>query len=402
MTMNSSTAMSHGLERFRAAVLEDSSLQERLSKPDDMDVFAALAIDCAHARGIDLAEEEVKAAVRPDPLGLARFGDAAAMETGLPPSGWLPVHASWQGGQFFVQWGYFGAKQLVEPFFEESLRVAGRKPFSRLFRFSTPIGRSAQWLEVHGGLQPSGFIFHMSRCGSTLVSQMLAALPQNVVVSEASPIDAVLQARFMNPGLTQDEWTRWLRWMVEAFGQKRAGERHFFIKLDSWHTLALPLFRAAFPSVPWVFLYRDPIEVMVSQIGQRGLQTVPGGLIGDPFGLGLDPDASESEEYCALVLRKTCEAVVQCYPQGGGLLVNYSQLPEALWTKILPHFGVTFGGVDRATMIQASQFDAKSRDRTFASDSDAKKRAATDLARKAAAEHLDDIYVRLEAIRLGG
>ena len=63
--------------------------------------------------------------------------------------------------------------------------------------------------------------------------------------------------------------------MVAAFGRRRGGrERHYFIKLDSWHTLALPLFRRAFPSVPWVFLYRDPVEVLVSQMRQRGAQTV--------------------------------------------------------------------------------------------------------------------------------
>ena len=40
-------------------------------------------------------------------------------------------------------------------------------------------------------MRPSGFIFHMSRCGSTVISQMLAALAEHVVVSEAGPIDAL-------------------------------------------------------------------------------------------------------------------------------------------------------------------------------------------------------------------
>ena len=41
----------------------------------------------------------------------------------------------------------------------------------------------------------------MSRCGSTLVSQMLAALPQNIVISEAAPIDAVVQLNRAQPDL---------------------------------------------------------------------------------------------------------------------------------------------------------------------------------------------------------
>ena len=35
------------------------------------------------------------------------------------------------------------------------------------------------------GIDPTGFIFHLARCGSTLVSQMLAALPEHIVLSEA-------------------------------------------------------------------------------------------------------------------------------------------------------------------------------------------------------------------------
>jgi hypothetical protein len=52
--------------------------------------------------------------------------------------------------------------------------------------------------------------------------------------------------------------------MVAALGQARAGETRLFLKLDCWHMRDLPLFRRAFPNTPWVFLYRDPVEVLVS------------------------------------------------------------------------------------------------------------------------------------------
>src|SRR2546430_2644461 len=125
-------------------------------------------------------------------------------------------------------------------------------------------------------VRPSGFIFHMSRCGSTLLTQMLAALAHNIVISEASPIDAVVRAPHVRPALSDDQHALWLRWMIGALGQPRSGnERHYFIKLDCWHTLALPLFRRAFPDVPWGFLYRDPVEVLVSQLRMPGPQIIP-------------------------------------------------------------------------------------------------------------------------------
>src|SRR5439155_24789392 len=143
----------------------------------------------------------------------------------------------------------------------------------------TPIEVLAELQAAEPGIPPTGFIFHMSRCGSTLISQMLAALPQNVVVSEAGPVDAVLRARFQAPDLPEREQIGWLQGIVSALGRRRTGEEsHFFVKLDAWHTLDLPLIQRAFPDVPWLFLYRNPVEVMVSHARQPGSQLVPGML----------------------------------------------------------------------------------------------------------------------------
>jgi hypothetical protein len=121
--------------------------------------------------------------------------------------------------------------------------------------------------------ETSGCASHSSKAVSSAVrldlsvAQMLASLDHNVVVSEAAPIDAVVRARDARPDLSDDEHGRWLKWMVGALGRLRCGdEANYFIKLDSWHTLALPLFRRVVPDVPWIFLYRDPVEVLVSQL----------------------------------------------------------------------------------------------------------------------------------------
>ena len=208
----------------------------------------------------------------------------------------------------------------------------------------------------------------MSRCGSTLIAQMLAALPQNIVISEAPPIDGILRGRFR--GATEEQKIAWLRGMLSALGQRRNGdERQFFVKFDSWHTFNLPLIRRAFPEVPWIFLYRDPLEVMVSQLKQRAMHMVPGLIeLGLP---GLDLAAAAqmpAEEYCARVLSHICAAALEQL-HSGGRAVNYLELPDAVWTSLREYFNLDCTEEDLDRMRHVTQFDAKNPSLFFAANS---------------------------------
>ena len=102
--------------------------------------------------------------------------------------------------------------------------------------------------------RPAGFIFHMSRCGSTLVAQMLAALPENRVLSEPTAINAVIRAALLDARIPRATLVDWLRTVVGLLGCPLEGESRYFVKLDCWHVLALPLIVEAFPETPWIFL----------------------------------------------------------------------------------------------------------------------------------------------------
>ena len=388
------------LEAFCAVVLEDPSLQQALRGFAGTDEFMVALRDATRERGFPLAADDVRRAMHERSLGIDNLVEREVKATPLPPDGWLPIRASWQRTELYVHWAYFGERPLRDPFFEGDVRACLYTPFNRLFRHVTPIETLAAWLKTRPHLEPSGFIFHMSRCGSTLVSQMLAALPSNIVVSEASPIDTVVQANRWRPDLSEDRQARWLQSIIGALGQKRSGgEQRYFVKLDCWHTLALPLFRRAFPAVPWVFLYRDPVEVLVSQLRIPGTQMIPGGFGPNLYGLERSYGPGTSEDYYAQILAKVVEPIVQHYSGGGGLLVNYRQLPDALFTAILPHFGVPCGEADRAAMTQAARYDAKAPGFAFEPDSGAKQQAATPIARAAAERWLGDLYGRLEILR---
>lgn len=298
-----------------------------------------------------------------------------------------------------MDWCYLGARGFTEPFFDQTIQWCMSQPFNLLFHHRTPIEMLAERHEIKPGLQPTGFIFHMSRCGSTLVSQMLAALPRTVVVSEASPIDAVLRSHFRVPGLSDEERIDWLRWIVSALGQQRLGdENQFFIKLDSWNTLVLPLIRRAFPGVPWIFLYRNPVEVMISQMKRRGAHMVPGVIEPSLFGLSNDSIfLMQPEEYCARVLARICEAAVEHHESG--MLLSYKQLPEAMWTSIPHFFGIEYSTPDIERLNRVAQLDAKNPSLHFTNDTEGKNRSATEMIRNLADELVVPIYKQLEAAR---
>lgn len=281
---------------------------------------------------------------------------------------------------------------MSEPFFEQSLRRALSHPFNCLFRYRMSIEDFVAQANVERSLAPSGFIFHMSRCGSTLVSQMLAALPATIVVSEAPPIDAVVQLSRLRLELPAGQRLKTLTAMIAAFGRQRDGnERHYVIKLDARHTLALPLLQRAFPAAPWLFLYRHPVEVLVSQLQVPGTQLIP--EIVPPGAYGID-SFDGSEDYYARVLANICEAALE---GGDGLFVNYRELPQAVFTDILPHFGIACSERERAIMAEVARFDAKTPQLEFANDSAEKRRQASERTRALAERHLGEIYRRLEA-----
>jgi hypothetical protein len=386
------------LDAFRACVMADEALTASLSGIDDPDQFVAHGLACAAARGIHLSEQSLRQAVRPDPLNIARFAPAPPDGAIWPPRPWLPVHLSMLGDQPVVDWAYFGPAPLTDPFFEGSMRRAASRPFNRVFNYRMTLDDFVADAPRHRSLPPSGFIFHMSRCGSTLVAQMLAALADNIVISETAPIDTVVQLCRSSPHLPAQRHAELLRAIVAAYGRQRSGdERHFFIKLDSWHTLALPLFKLAFPTTPWLFLYRDPVEVLVSHGRQRGSQMVPELTPAQLYGIA-DFNGLPDDNYCARVLDIICRAATGPLGDGFGLAVNYRELPDAVESLLLPHFGVAPDPDGLALMKRAARQDAKSPQFEFADDRAGKQREAKPALRALAQDHLAEVYRRLEAL----
>jgi hypothetical protein len=317
-----------------------------------------------------------------------------------PGPQWVPAQIRWTQSDLLVDWCHLGDLRFTHPFFEQTIERAMAHPFNLLFRRSTPL--AAMTAPAQPELAPAGLIFHMSRCGSTLMSRMLAALADNVVLSEPGPLDQILRARERLPGLNDAQVVALLRGMTAALGRKRhAGERALFIKLEGWHALQFPLIRRAFPGVPWIFLYRDPLEVMASIELARPHQMIHGGV--DAGLLGLDATgavAMTPAAYGARVLERICAAAL-AHAADGGRLIEYRQLPDAALNEMLAHFGLRCGDEALARMRAVARFDAKRPDVPYADDSEQKRRTADAETRDLSDRLLAPLYAQLETLRLG-
>lgn len=322
--------------------------------------------------------------------------------SGADLTGWTLVAIASRPAGAQVEWCRLGDARFTEPFFEQTISRALRDPARLLFRRQTPLAALEALQDDPTALPPRGFIFHLSRCGSTLAAQLLAALPQNLVISEAPPLDQLFVAHRLDSRLTPAQRIAQLRGLVRALGRPRhRDERHLFIKFDSWHALELPLILEAFPDVPWVFLYRDPVEIMVSQHRQRGSQMVPG--LVDPQRFGLDPAfvaQMSLDEYCARVLARISVAAAMHVQLGHGRLVNFTQLPAALWESLGDFFGVAWTPDDLEQMQRASLADAKTPSLAHTDDRAAKQREAGAEIHRLVETWLREPHEHLESLRL--
>ena len=384
------------LARFHDIVLRDPALQDRLGRHEAADPFVDDVREISRHHGVYLSEDIVRQMIRPDPVGISRFVAPPIALDRWPDAGWRPARSAPGAGAPMFDWAWFGDAPLSDPFYEGTVRRVASRPFSLMFLTRTSLSALVAGHEEDEALVPDGFVFHLSRCGSTLAGRMLAAVPGHVVVSEAEPIDAVVQWAAVS-GRPLDEQVAALRAVVAAVGRGRGAHgRRYFVKLDSWHSRALPLFRAAFPDVPWVFLYREPLEVMASQLRLRGLQTLPGGL--PPHILDIpDGETISSERFCALALERIGAAALDHMPLGGGMLVDYADLMDDMMARVPRHFGFVPDADEASAMAAAATYDAKKPVARFTSDSAEKRAELPREAMAAVEERLRPLHDRLRA-----
>ena len=257
---------------------------------------------------------------------------------------WCPVDAVIAENQPAIEWMDLHGVDFREPFFNETLARINSEKRGRVV---TTFDAVLQFEKICKGLSPSGFIFHSSRCGSTVVANACRALKDSIVIAEAPVIDKLITRFFTDapPGSAKELlYLLLLRATVTALGQRLKGnECSYFIKLACTSTLQLRRLRSIWPTVPFLFLFRNPVEILVSN-----LRSIPEWMRAEvnPAAaaaiVGVDEDQVRllgAEEYCARSLGRFFTAVDENFDSCMKLL-NYEQLSFDSLIAILNFFGV--------------------------------------------------------------
>ena len=306
-----------------------------------------------------------------------------------PLTGFVPIRLCVREGQLRVSWCWLGEARFEEPFWSQTVERLLRDPATLVFAPETDAGPLRE--AAQNGAGPSGLVLHMSRCGSTLVARMLAAIAGHRVLSEPEPLDALL--RLPGSAVPPDRRLSWLRGLVSTWAPPPP--ERLFVKLEALSTLALPSLRAAFPAVPRVFLYRDPVAVLSSNLELGALR--PGNLA-LAARCGINPAGGDAD-FAARVLARILREAIDDQRLGRTLLVRYDELPGAFFSRILPHLGLSLLPEEESVARRAATEDAKNPGQRFVGGTEPGRPEADAETREAAERWLRDPFAQLDAAR---
>ena len=276
---------------------------------------------------------------------------------------WMPTQIIQKENQSFAQWMYLDGKAFNDPFFSDSLVKCKAHPYNSAH--SNHLSSLNDMIEGSENIEfvaPTAFIFHVSRCGSTLLTQLLSTDDRHIVISEAPLIDDVLNLNKKQSDLPQSEIDNALQSVIKFLGRKRTGlEEQLFIKLDSWHIFMHPIFRILYPNTPFILLYRSPEEVYYSHQKQRGIQAVPGMV--DPTIFGLNEDeiiGMDIDLYLGKVLESYFKAFIEVIKTDEkAFLINYTEGSDNMMQHFSEITKLRFDDDILKKMAQRSQYHAK-------------------------------------------
>lgn len=306
---------------------------------------------------------------------------------------WLPIRAALRPDGLLVALRDIKPHELRDAFMQETVaRLSGADQLLQVSR--------ADLLKPVTGPQPAGLVFHVARCGSTLVSQTLKQFDGVTVYAEPLPFNEVLLPPHAG---SRAEMVGALRALGAALARHAGGP--FIIKFSSWNTLFCDLLVEAFPATPWALCLRNPAEVAVSL-----LRETPGWLReseqpAQRLARVVDPEATarSREEYLARLYGAFCDAANRLDRQLG-LLVDYKDLPTAIPDRLVPHFSLP--PVDarlRARLLDAAKGYSKApigkASSPFTPDSGPKRAAVSPALRQAVDQFARSPLARLTAGR---
>jgi hypothetical protein len=274
---------------------------------------------------------------------------------------WVPYKLS-SREERTCRWLYLADKKITEPFFDETIsRCLSLPENSGMMRCVSSVDILPEWSQQVECISPSAIIFHISRCGSTLISQLLALQSNNIVLSEVPFFDELL--RDGNRKNDMKSALPILKAAIALYGAKRKpGTNRLFIKADSWHIHFYKELRELYPAIPFILLYRRPDEVLRSQQKKRGMHAAPGVI--EPTLFGFDNSIVTElslDEYMARVIETYLQAFMEVIAHDQHAhLVNYDEGGLPIVKMIAGLTNTAISETELRAMEERSGFHAKS------------------------------------------
>jgi hypothetical protein len=292
-----------------------------------------------------------------------------------------------------------------------------------------------------GPVPPTAVIFHQSRCGSTLVSNLLAAaMPpgHTRVYSEAPAALTALQAcasHVTTQPCLEDSHVQLVRDVFYLMGRATRPllPQYVYYKLSSIGAHNIEIFQKAYPQTPWAFVYRDPTEILMSHLKHYYNRVAEGNPLSEQYmpiclrhygeasyipspymmqvvtAQGRTLESLSPEEYCAAHVASLGEAAVAAYErtaeQAGSLFTwffPYTMLPHMLWETMVPALQGPVSEAQRVRMQHVARYYSKGRGpragEVWKEDAIAKRGSAPDSLHRAVRTFMEPTYQKLQVI----
>lgn len=198
---------------------------------------------------------------------------------------------------------------------------------------------------------PRGFILHTSRCGSTLLCKALGRVDGIGALSQPSALQQGFWA-WISDGWRSPRTARIasnplllarFRNLMNLLCRPRLdAESKLFIKFISWNSLYVDFLQAAFPQVPMLFMYRDPVDVVASIMHTGSAALLAKGTPLSEFLTGRPASelrAMDSVDYLSMCYLHAGEAILRA--RSRPMMLAFSALaPNALEQIFAAAFGL--------------------------------------------------------------
>lgn len=250
-------------------------------------------------------------------------------------------------------------------------------------------------------------IFHMTRCGSTLVVRMLDTVSSLQCYDEPSAALNLCGPAWL---LVPEAMRRTaLERIMAGLGQPlRPTASALVVKFALREWLGLPLLDAVCPGLPKVMIIREPLEVLVSNLSSLPPWAEAQFKPFAPLCSGVARSnlaAMDRSEFIARCLGVAMDAFADAIEKAPEewTLIAFPELPEAVTTRVLPRLNIAPTAADRAALAAVAGRDAKRSDGTpFRPDSADKQARATPEMRALCDRFLAAPYARLAALHRAG